>query len=363
MGSSSGIILRGQVVDIENSRIFPGEITVRRGFIEQVKEDVTAPRDRFITPALVNAHNHVESMLMPPRAASVAVVPHGVLRMVSDPHEIANVCGLEGVRYMIADAVGTTLKFHFGAPSCVPATNLGIETAGAALSPAEVVELLRSPDIGYLAEVMNYPAVLARDPGFIEMIAAAKALGKPVDGHAPGLRGDEAYRYASAGISTDHECFSAAEARDKIAAGMKIIVREGSAARNLAALTEIVDEFPEKTMLCTDDLHPDLAMKGSIDRHVSTLICAGVDPLKVLKAASRNPNRHYGLGLGELRVGDPADMLVVRGLKEFDVEEVYSRGTLVARGGESLVDALGSAAIKRFDAMPIGVLDLKVPAV
>ena len=298
---------------------------------------------------------------MTPHQASRAVVPHGVLRMVSDPHEIANVAGVAGVDYMIEDARGATLKFLFGAPSCVPATNIGIETAGAELTPADVTKLLRSPDIGYLAEVMNYPAVLAREPGFMEMIAAAKALNKPVDGHAPGLRGDDAHRYASAGISTDHECFTAAEARDKIAAGMKIIVREGSAARNLAALTEIVDEFSDVTMLCTDDLHPDLALKGSIDRHVAKLMGAGVDPIKVLKAASKNPNEHYGLGLGGLQVGDPADFLVVSDLKAFSVEAVYSRGELVAKEGVSVESARPSGVINRFGAQAIALDDLRVP--
>lgn len=362
MSNSSTFALRGEVVDLARERIFPGEVTTIDGVISRIVEDPSAPRGTFICPPLVNAHNHVESMLVTPRQASKAVVPHGVLRMVSDPHEIANVCGVEGVRYMIADGSETTLKFLFGAPSCVPATNIGIETAGAALSPADVGELLRSPDIGYLAEVMNYPAVLAREAGFMEMIAAAKALDKPVDGHAPGLRGDDAHRYASAGISTDHECFTAAEARDKIAAGMKIIVREGSAARNLAALTEIIDEFPDKTMLCTDDLHPDLAIKGSIDRHVATLISAGIDPIKALKAASKNPNEHYRLGLGGLKVGDPADLLVVRGLKEFFVESVYSRGRLVAQHGESFEAVNPSAIINRFNATPITVSDLRVNA-
>ncbi len=362
MTTHTPFTVRGEIIDLAHERIFPGEVFVSDGIVAAIREDRTAPRGTYICPPLVNAHNHVESMLVSPRQASRAVVPHGVLRMVSDPHEIANVCGIDGVHYMIEDARGTNLSFLFGAPSCVPATNIGIETAGAVLSPRDVAELLRSPDIGYLAEVMNYPAVIAREAGFMEMIAAAQALGKPVDGHAPGLRGDEAHRYASAGISTDHECFTAAEARDKIAAGMKIIVREGSAARNLAALTEIVDQFPDQTMLCTDDLHPDLAMKGSIDRHVSTLISGGIDPIKVLKAASKTPNEHYRLGLGLLKVGDPADLLVVRGLKEFFVESVYSRGVLVARNGESFEEVLPSGRINRFGATPIDRDALRVRA-
>jgi adenine deaminase len=356
------LTLRGQIVDVVRNKIYPGALTVVHGHIAAVTPDLTAPRDVFLTPALVNAHNHVESMLVTPRQASRAVVPHGVLRMVSDPHELANVMGVTGVRYMIEDARGTTLKFLFGAPSCVPATHIGIETAGAELCPADVAELLRSPDIGYLAEVMNYPAVLARESGFMEMIAAAHALGKPVDGHAPGLRGEDARSYAAAGISTDHECFTAAEARDKIAAGMKIIVREGSAARNLAALTEIIDEFPDRTMLCTDDLHPDLALKGSIDRLVATLISTGVNPLKVFRAAFVNPNQHYRLGLGSLQRGDPADLLVVGGLDDFRVREVYSRGALVAKDGVSLETASPSAIVNRFEATPISEDDLRVPA-
>jgi len=263
---------------------------------------------------------------------------------------------------MIDAAVDTDLVVSFGAPSCVPATNCGIETSGAVLGPREVIELLHDPAIGYLAEVMNYPAVLARDPGFMEMIAAATHLGKPVDGHAPGLRGEEARRYAAAGITTDHECFSAAEARDKLAAGMKIIVREGSAARNLDALTEIIAEFPDRTMLCTDDLHPDLAQMGSIDRHVARLIGAGIDPLKVLRAASRNPIEHYRLGLGQLQVGDPADFIVVGDLADFRVDKVYRRGRLVAANGRSVAPFRPSGVINRFGATAIDRIAVQLRA-
>lgn len=350
---SKSFAVVGTLIDVVGGRVYPGEVVVSAGVITALRATNEPPRAPYICPPLVNAHNHIESMLMTPREASRVVVAHGVLGMVSDPHEIANVAGTAGVRYMLAAAVDTDLVVSFGAPSCVPATNCGIETSGAVLGPREVIELLHDPAIGYLAEVMNYPAVLARDPGFMEMIGAATKLGKPVDGHAPGLRGDDARRYAAAGITTDHECFAAAEARDKLAAGMKIIVREGSAARNLDALTEIVDEFPDRTMLCTDDLHPDLAEVGSIDRHVARLIGAGVDPLKVLRAASRNPIEHYRLALGQLQVGDPADFIVVGDLADFRVDQVYRRGRLVAANGRSTAPFRPSGVINRFGATPI----------
>ena len=352
----------GQIIDLSNQRIFPGTVTVSDGRVVAIEENRQAPPDVIISPPLINAHNHVESMLLTPSQASCAVIPHGVLGMVSDPHEIANVRGRAGVDYMITDGAKAELKFCWGAPSCVPATNIGIETAGAALSPADVIELLRRPEIAYLAEVMNFPAVLARDPGFMEMIQAARELGKPIDGHAPGLRGEAAARYAQAGISTDHECFTLEEALDKIESGMKIILREGSAARNLDALAPIVDRYPDKAMLCTDDLHPDLALKGSINLHVARLIEMGIDPIKALTAASKNPNEHYGLGLGQLRKGDPADFLIVGGLKEFYVREVYSRGKLVAKDGESFETPRKSPLINKFHAAPIRLSDLKVPA-
>lgn len=355
--------VQGELIDLAQQRIYPAAVTVVDGKIAEIRETSSAPRGTFITPPLVNAHNHVESTLMTPRHASQAVVPHGVLAMVSDPHEIANVMGIPGVEFMIADAKDAELKITWGAPSCVPATNCGIETAGAELSPRDVVELLRRPEIGYLAEVMNFPAVLQRDPGFMEMIEAARVLGKPVDGHAPGLRGEDVARYASAGISTDHECFTADEALDKIRAGMKIIVREGSAARNLAALAPIIDQFSDRTMLCTDDLHPDLAKKeGSINWQVSRLLSMGIDPMKVFAAASKNPNEHYNLGLGQLRIGDPADFLVVGGLKEFYVREVYRRGRRVAKNGQSFETPAPGGVINNFHAEPVTLEQLKVRA-
>jgi adenine deaminase len=260
--------LEGQIVDLPHNRIFRGRIKIQNGVIAEVAA-YESKEDQFIIPPLIDAHMHVESTLCTPAQAGAALMAHGVLGCVSDPHEIANVLGIPGIDFMLADAERTAWRLMFGAPSCVPATNSEMETSGAVLDAAAVTKLLALDKIGYLAEVMNFPGVLNGDADLMQKIAAAKRFNKPIDGHAPGLLGDDAVRYAAHGISTDHECFSLTEALHKIRhANQHILIREGSAARNLEALAEVVDLHPEKAMFCTDDLHPDLAMSGSINRHV-----------------------------------------------------------------------------------------------
>jgi adenine deaminase len=259
----------------------------------------------------VDAHIHIESSMLPPAEFARWSVVHGTVATVSDPHEIANVLGVAGVDYMIRDGRRTPFKFNFGAPSCVPATTF--ETAGAALDAKAVARLLARPEIKYLSEVMNFPGVLARDPSLLAMIAAAKKLGKPVDGHAPGLRGITAARYAAAGITTDHECFTLPEALDKLKARMKILIREGSAARNFAALQPLLKSHPAQAMFCCDDLHPDLLMLRHLDEHVRRALRGGADRFDVLRCASVNPVEHYQLDVGLLRAGDPADFIVFDG--------------------------------------------------
>ncbi|MDP2136969.1 MAG: adenine deaminase C-terminal domain-containing protein [Candidatus Didemnitutus sp.] len=342
--------LSGQIVDLHQRRVFPGTVEWRRGRITRVVEDPTVREKHLIMPGLVDAHIHIESSLLPPAEFARLAVIHGTVATVSDPHEIANVLGARGVVYMIKDGKRTPLKFNFGAPSCVPATTF--ETAGATLDANAVSRLLARPDIRYLAEVMNFPGVLGGDPALRTMMKVATALGKPIDGHAPGLRGEQARAYAAAGPSTDHECFTLAEAQDKLAAGMKILIREGSAARNFAALAPLLKTHPDRVMFCCDDLHPDLLVGGHLDRHVRRALATGADRFDVLRCASVNPVEHYGLDVGLLRAGEPADFIVVDGFRKFRVQRTYLRGELVASQGRSKLPRLRSAEPNQFRAQP-----------
>jgi adenine deaminase len=342
--------LAGQIVDLHTRRIYPGRVEWRTGRIVRLREDATVRERRLILPGLVDAHIHIESSLLPPAEFARLAVIHGTVATVSDPHEIANVLGAPGVLHMIRDGQRTPLKFNFGAPSCVPATTF--ETAGAALDAAAVARLLRRKDVRYLAEVMNFPGVLAGDPALRAMMTTARKLGKQIDGHAPGLRGQQAQAYTAAGPTTDHECFMLAEAQDKLAAGMKILIREGSAARNFAALAPLLKTHPDRVMFCCDDLHPDLLVGGHIDRHVRRALAAGADRFDVLRCASVNPVEHYQLDVGLLRPGDPADFIVVDGWKNFRVLRTYLNGDLVAANGRSRLPRLRSKTPNKFKAKP-----------
>lgn len=355
MKKTSARRLSGRIVDLFKREIFPGTVEWRDGRITAVRRDARVKEKRLIMPGLVDAHIHIESSLLPPSEFGRLAVIHGTVATVSDPHEIANVLGEAGVRHMLKDAARSPLKFNFGAPSCVPATTF--ETAGAKLDAKVVARLLARKDVRYLAEVMNFPGVLGRDPELMAMIAAAKAEGKQVDGHAPGLRGDQARAYAEAGPTTDHECFTIEEARDKLAAGMKILIREGSAARNFDALAPLLKTHPDKCMFCCDDLHPDLLVKRHLDEHVRRALKTGADFFDVLRAASVNPVEHYGLGVGLLREGDAADFIVVTGAKAFRVERTYIGGELVASGGRTRLRRLAPAVINKFKARPVKASD------
>ncbi len=296
--------------------------------------------------------------MLPPAEFARWAVRHGTVATVSDPHEIANVLGVAGVNYMIREGRRTPFKFNFGAPSCVPATNF--ETAGAALDADAVARLLARKEIKYLSEVMNFPGVLAGDASLQAMIAAAKKLGKPIDGHAPGLRGNLARAYTQAGPSTDHECFTLEEAQDKLAAGMKILIREGSAARNFTALAPLLKTHPASCMFCCDDLHPDLLMVRHLDEHVRRALAAGVDKFDVLRCASVNPVEHYGLDVGLLREGDPADFIVFADWKKLKVRRTYLRGELVAREGKSLLPRQLAKTPNKFRAQARNVAEFVV---
>ena len=350
--------LAGQIVDLHRRRIFPGVVEWCRGRIRRITPDDRVRERRLIAPGFVDAHIHIESSLLPPAEFARWSVVHGTVATVSDPHEIANVLGVAGVDYLIREGRRTPFKFNFGAPSCVPAT--GFETAGAALDARTVARLLARKEIIGLSEVMNFPGLLAGDVSLRAMIAAAKKLGKPVDGHAPGLRGAQARAYAHAGPSTDHECFTLAEARDKLAAGMKILLREGSAARNFAALAPLLRTHPESCMFCCDDLHPDLLMTRHIDGHVRRALAAGADKFDVLRCASVNPVEHYGLDVGLLRPGDPADFIVFEGWEKLKVRRTYLRGELVARDERSLLPRQPATKPNKFKALPRTVPEFAV---
>ncbi len=353
-------VISGQFVDLVAREIYPAAVTVfdgRIAAIARVEEAVGG----FLIPGFVDAHVHVESSMLPPCEFARIAVRHGSVGSVSDPHEIANVLGVEGVAFMLAEGARTPFKFCFGAPSCVPATTF--ETAGAELDINAVAALLARDDVGYLSEVMNWPGVLGGDPGMIAKIAAAKAVGKRVDGHAPGLRGDDARAYAAAGIETDHECFTLDEALDKIDAGMQIAIREGSAAKNFEALEPLLTSHPDSCMLCSDDVHPNALVRGHIDRLVARAVAGGADVFDVLRAACVRPVEHYGLPIGRLRVGDAADFAIVEDLVDFRVRETWIDGACVARNGTSLIERREVLeVVNRFEANEVAASDLAVDA-
>jgi adenine deaminase len=355
--------INGNLIDILAKKIYPAQITVSNEKIESISPlpspEMTAIQDRipFICPGFIDAHVHIESsMLIPSEFARLAVV-HGTVATISDPHEIANVCGVEGVEFMIKNGAETSFKFYFGAPSCVPATEF--ETAGARLDSQAVQALLKREEILYLSEMMNFPGVLNKDQEVMKKIKAARDLNKPIDGHAPGLKGEIARQYIAGGISTDHECFTSEEALDKLNAGMKILIREGSAAKNFEALIDLLNEFPEMMMFCSDDKHPDSLVDGHINILCERAVAKGIDKFKVLRAACINPILHYGLDVGMLRIGDPADFIVLKDLKKFEVLETYIRGKLVASKGRTHLNSKPVKAINHFNAEIIKNTDLK----
>jgi len=357
-------LFSGLVADVINDRLFPGTVVVQNGRIAAVAKDPTAPRDRVIAPGFVDAHVHVESSLLAPAAFGRAAVVHGTVATVSDPHEIANVLGVAGVLWMLENARHSPIPIHFGAPSCVPATPF--ETAGADFGAAEVETLLSRPEISYLAEVMNFPGVLAGDPKMRAILAVAKRLGKRVDGHAPGVTGDALARYAAAGIETDHECVTLDEARQRAALGMFVAIREGSAARNFDALAPLLRERPEMCFLCSDDKHPDELLLGHINSLVARAIAAGARPLDALRAATLNPVRHYRLNTGLLRAGDPADFVILNSLEECRVLETWLHGELAAKDGTCVLPPPpplpASACPNKFNRPPVTAADFAVPA-
>jgi adenine deaminase len=340
------MVVKGNIVDIENKRIFKGEITVENGKISSVKESNHAV-ENYILPGFVDAHIHIESSMLVPSEFAKLALQHGTVATVSDPHEIANVLGVDGVDFMIDNGKKVPLKFNFGAPSCVPATSF--ESAGAIINSDDIKKMMENPDIKYLAEMMNYPGVLFDDEEVLKKIQHAKDNNKPIDGHAPGLRGEDISKYIAAGISTDHECFTYDEALEKLQKGMKVIIREGSAAKNFEALIDLLPEHYEHMMFCSDDKHPDDLLLGHINQLCERAVAKGIDVYKVLQAACVNPVKHYKLDVGLLNKGDDADFIVVKDLEKFEVIQTYINGELVAENGKSFVDSVDFKVLNNFD--------------
>ena len=349
--------LSGQIVDLVHSRIFPGMITVDDGKITEIKP-LPVAEHRFIMPGFIDAHIHIESSMVPPSEFARMAVPHGTVATVSDPHEIANVMGVEGIDFMIRSGKRGHFKFYFGAPSCVPATPF--ETSGFTLNGQIIEELMARDDIYYLAEMMNYPGVLAGDPDIMRKLAAAKKNGKPIDGHAPMVSGDDIKKYIDAGIGTDHECFAIEDALEKISHGMKVLIREGSAAKNFEALIPLMAKYPEMLMFCSDDKHPNDLLKGHINLLVKRALWKGYKLMDVLRAASLNAVKHYSLDVGMLQEGDDADFIVVDNLNDFNVLQTYVKGRLVAENGVSLMHRRKEEACNNFHAEPIKTEDLRM---
>ena len=350
------MILQGQIVDIHNKRIYKGEIAITNGKISSIKE-----KDHnvyhYILPGFVDAHIHIESSMLVPSEFARLAVTHGTVATVSDPHEIANVLGVEGVEFMIANGKKVPFKFNFGAPSCVPATHF--ESAGAVIDSEGIKTLMANPDIKYLAEMMNYPGVLFDDADVMKKIAWAKHYNKPVDGHAPGLRGDDISKYIKAGISTDHECFTYDEGLEKLQKGMKILVREGSAAKNFEALIDLLPEHFENMMFCSDDKHPDDLMIDHINKLCARAVAKGMDVFKVLQVACINPVKHYKLDVGLLQVGDAADCIVIEDLKNFKVLQTYIDGELVFNNAISLVQPVAFKNLNNFNCSKKQISDFR----
>lgn len=350
------MIVQGNIVDIQNKRIYKGEVEVENGKITGIRE-ANHTNENYILPGFVDAHIHIESsMLVPSEFAKVAVL-HGTVATVSDPHEIANVLGVKGVDFMIENGKKVPLKFNFGAPSCVPATSF--ESAGAIIDSDDIKVMMENPDILYLAEMMNYPGVLFDDAEVLAKIKHAKNNNKPIDGHAPGLRGGDVSKYIAAGISTDHECFSFDEAKEKLEKGMKVIIREGSAAKNFEALIDLLPGNYEQMMFCSDDKHPDDLLLGHINQLCERAVAKGIDVFKVLQAACVNPVKHYKLQVGLLQKNDFADFIVVDSLEKFNVLETYINGELVAKNGESFVKSVDFEVLNNFNTDKKQVADFK----
>lgn len=351
--------ISGNVVDIFHETIQPATIEIKDGKIASI-HPTNETQSHFLIPGFVDAHIHIESSMLPPSEFARFALPHGIVSTVSDPHEIGNVLGVAGVEYMLQNASKVPFKFYFGAPSCAPATDF--ETAGARIGPKEILYLFLKDEIKYLSEVMNFPGVIHKNPDMMDKIAIAKKMRKKIDGHAPQVTGEDLKKYVSAGIDTEHECVSIEEAKEKIALGMKILIREGSAARNFDTLFPLLLEVPDKCMLCSDDIDPETLMHGGVNLLVKKAVERGADLMSILRCACWNPVQHYNLEVGVLRVGDPADFIEVNNLRDFDVLSTYVNGQCVFKDKKVLFPRVIPKLINHFTAKKKQISDFLIPA-
>lgn len=316
--------IEGNIIDIHRREIYPGIISIDSGKIISINRN-SKKYTHYISPGFIDAHVHIESSMLIPEEFSKLAIRRGTVAIVNDPHEIANVMGIEGIEYMIENSKQSCIKSFFTIPSCVPATPY--DSSGSVLLSSDIEQLVLNYKFVGLSEMMNVPGVVQEDAEVWAKIGIAHRHHLTIDGHAPGLSGGFLKKYIGAGISTDHECTFLEEAIEKINSGMKILIREGSAAKNYEALKRLIADYPEKVMFCTDDSHPnDLLSYGEIDKLVRKALGDGFDLFDVLKIASFNPISHYKINAGCLREGDPADFIVVRNLDTFDVLSVYIDG-------------------------------------
>jgi adenine deaminase len=352
-----GISIEGNIVDVINADIYPGTIEIREGKIVNITR-ASGAYSHYIIPPFVDAHVHIESSMLVPSEFARVAVRHGTVATVSDPHEIGNVLGIAGVKFMLDNSKTVPFKFYFGAPSCVPATEH--ETSGGRIGAEEIEELFKTTEVNHLSEVMNFPGVINNDPDITGKIEIARKYGKAIDGHAPGLRGDALRKYISSGISTDHECLSLEEAEEKIQSGMKILIRQGSAAKDLMMLLELIDRYPDNCMFCTDDCHPDDLVKGPVREIVKKAIASGIDKFKVLRCVSVNPVKHYGLDVGLLQKGDYADLLIIDNFKDFNILKTVINGKMVSDGGRTLVEQIPVSPVNNFNIVEKRLSDFTV---
>jgi adenine deaminase len=348
--------IKGQIVDIPNKRIYKGEVTVFDGKIQSIIEK-DHNTNHFILPGFIDAHIHIESSMLVPSEFAKLAVSHGTVATVSDPHEIANVLGIKGVEFMIENGKKVPFKFNFGAPSCVPATNF--ESAGAVIDSDGIKTLLQTKEIKYLSEMMNYPGVLFKDEEVLKKIAWAKEFNKPIDGHAPGLRGEDISTYIAAGITTDHECFTYEEGLEKLQKGMKVLIREGSAAKNFEALINLLPKYYEDIMFCSDDKHPDDLLVSHINKLCARAIEKEMDLFKVLQIACINPVHHYNLDVGLLQKGDAADFIIIEDLVNFKTLQTYIDGELVFSNGKSNIQSVPFEVLNNFNCNKKEVSDFR----
>jgi adenine deaminase len=321
--------LKGNIVDVAENLIYPGKISVQKGKIKHIKE-IDESCSTYLLPGFIDGHIHIDSSMLCPQRFAETIIPHGTTSVVSDPHEIANVMGLTGIEYMIKDSEKAPLNVYFTAPSCVPATPF--ETTGAVLGVKEIELLLKRSEIVALGEMMNVPGVIKKSEDVMAKIEAAKKAGKPIDGHAPLLSGTDLKKYISAGISTDHECTNLREAQEKAKLGMKIMIREGSASKDLEALAPLASEF-DNCMLVTDDKDPKELQEGHLDTTLAKAVKLGIDSIRAVAMVTINPARHYNLERGVLDINMPADIVEVNNLQDFKVLRVYIEGELAAEAG------------------------------